>query len=516
VHGRKIASIAAAIGREFPVALLVVVSGLTVAEVGAGVRELLDAEVMTPGHSPFGEAVSFRHMLLRDAAYGLLLRRERASLHARIADSLSTSFPAIAEALPNVMAIQRFQAGMFEEAGKEWIRAGKAAAKRSAYSEAVDHFSKAIEAIVQCPDGNDRLESELAARLELMGALIAARGFSAEGVGAEMERIVALSRTLGTTAKLVPALHSKWVVLLSSGEISAMRELAFQVRDAAAAGSEIDRLLAARMCATSLLFSAELRAAIAEYERFMALYVPEKHAAELRTGHSDHATMVMMGLAETYLLLGDFDAAERWRLQTIATARQSERLHDIGHVLVFAGCLHPAMAGRFEDMARSAAELKNLVTKDDLPSWRGHADLFSGLALMRRGEKEEGLVRARRGIKRLLDAHAFSNCWYILFAQACLENGRLDEAAEMLALVRPSLAQGDVRFAAEFHRVDAAVTLARGGSVAEARERLKDALALAESQEALLFVDRLRRDLDMLPASGSARGAPHEARLATR
>ena len=88
-----------------------------------------------------------------------------------------------------------------------------------------------------------------------------------------------------------------------------MRELAFQVRDAAAGGSEIDRLLAARMCATSLLFSAELRAAIAEYERFMALYVPEKHAAELRTGHSDHATMVMMGLAETYLLLGDFDAA---------------------------------------------------------------------------------------------------------------------------------------------------------------------------------------------------------------
>ena len=173
------------------------------------------------------------------------------------------------------------------------------------------------------------------------------------------------------------------------------------------------------------------------------------------------------------------------------------------------------MAGRFEDMARSAAELKNLVTKDDLPSWRGHADLFSGLALMRRGEKEEGLVRARRGIKRLLDAHAFSNCWFILFAQACFENGRLDEAAEMLALVRPSLAQGDVRFAAEFHRVDAAVTLARGGSVAQARERLEDALALAKSQEALLFVDRLRRDLDMLPASDSARGAPHETRFAT-
>ena len=50
---------------------------------------------------------------------------------------------------------------------------------------------------MQCPDGNDRLESELAGRLELMGAPIAARGFSAEGVGAEMERIVSLSRTWG-------------------------------------------------------------------------------------------------------------------------------------------------------------------------------------------------------------------------------------------------------------------------------------------------------------------------------
>ena len=130
VHGRKIASIAAAIEQEFPVALLVVVSGLTDAEVGAGIRELLDAEVMTPGHSPFGEAVSFRHMLLRDAAYGLLLHRERTSVHARIADTLSTSFPAIADALPNVMAIQRFQAGMFEGAARN--RSGPAKPPRSA------------------------------------------------------------------------------------------------------------------------------------------------------------------------------------------------------------------------------------------------------------------------------------------------------------------------------------------------------------------------------------------------
>ena len=518
VHGRKIASVAAAIGREFPIALLIAVSGLPESVTLAGVRELLEADVMTPGRSSYGEAVSFRHMLLRDAAYGLLLRRDRAALHARIADTLATAFPSIAEALPHVMAIQRYQAGHFEMAAEEWDRAGKVASKRSAYSEAVSHFSKAVEAIEQSPAGVGRDERELEYRIELMGALICARGFAAEAVGAEMERIVALSRRLGTTAKLVPALHSRWVVLLTWGAVHAMRELAFQIRDAAATGRDIDRLLAHRICATSLLFSAEFAPAIAEYERFLALYDPEKHAAELRTGHSDHATMVMMGLAETYLLLADFDAADRWRARTLEAARQSERMHDMGHVLAFAGCLHPALAGRFDEMERAAEELDDLVRTHELPSWRGHADLFSGLSRVRRGETQGGLARAREGIEQLIEAKVFGNCWHIVYAQACIEQGHVEEAAEMLALVRSTLDQGDVRFAAEFLRVDGAVALARG-ALDQARSRLQDALALALSQGAHLFVDRIRRDLatceaeilragEALPGTANASGAP--------
>jgi class 3 adenylate cyclase len=511
VHGRRVAPIAAAIGRGLPTAVLLAVSRLTEPVAQAGIRELLDADIMMPDHSPFGEAVSFKHLLVRDAAYSLLLRRDRTNLHARIAGTLEKAFPAIAEALPHVMAFQHTQSGQFAAAARDWDRAGRMAAKRSAYSEAMSHLSKAIESIRQLPAGPERDEAELGYRIEFMGALIAARGFSAEGVRSEMERIVALSRDLGSSAKLIPALQSRWVVLLTSGAIHAARELALQMREAATLGSEIDRLVAHRTCGTSLLFSADFKAALGEYHRFLELYDPERHAADLRLGHSDHATIVMLGLAETYLVLADSDAADHWRDRTLATARQSQRLHDMGHVLAFGGCLHPAMARRYDEMARSADELNDLVTRHDLRFWRGHADLFSGLSRIRRGETDEGFGVARRGVEQLFEANAFSNCWYVLYAEACLHHGRLDEAADILARVRPSLEQGDVRFAAELHRVDALVASAQGAGVEETRERLQAALDLALSQGARLFVGRIQDDLGALSSPGFEvhAGAPY-------
>lgn len=501
-RGRKFASIAAVIGREFPIAILTAVSDLPEDEVRAGIGELLDAEVLVPGHSAFGEAIAFRHWLVRDAAYQLLLRRDRLELHARVAETLVTAFPSIAEALPHIVAIQLAESGDFERAAVYWDRAGANAAKRSAYSDAVEHFAKAIAVNARCAEGRERDERALAYHLNRLSALIAARGFAADGVAEEMEQAEHLSLRLETRANLIPALISKWAVLGSGGSFRASFELAHKIGEAAQDGSEIDRLLAHRVLGTSSLFSGNLSRAMQEFQSFLTLFDPVKHGEELeKVGPSDHAARVMLGVAQIHTLRAEFEASDDWRMKAIDTARKSGRVHDICHAIVFAGCFHASLRRETVELARYAAELKELSTLHDLPYWRGHADLFAGLGLIGAGRNEAGFAAARSGIKGLIASNAFAYGWYILYAEACVAAGRLTEASDTLALALPPLEQGEAWLAADFHRISARLALARGESLESVSKMLETALDIAEAQGTRLFADRVRDEMRALAAT---------------
>jgi class 3 adenylate cyclase/tetratricopeptide (TPR) repeat protein len=500
-QGRRVASIAAAIAREFPIAVLVAVSGLPEAEVRAGIAELLDADLLMIGHSRFGEAVAFRHMLVRDAAYQLLLRRERTALHARIAETLKVKFPHIAEALPHVVALQLADAGDVAGSAVEWDRAGSQAARRSAYSEAIGHFTKALETNERGPPSRPRDERELACRLNLIGALIAARGFAAEGVAAEMERALALSHRLGSTAQLIPVLTSKWVVVGSGGDYRASLEIARQIHHAAQSGSTVDRLLGYRVLGTSLLFGGQFAQALEAFENFLAVYDRDRDEAELRkVGPSSHALMAMLGIAEVYTLFDEPEAADRWRQKVLEGARLDGGSHNICNAIMFCGCFLPALTRQYDQLAERAAELKELCRVHNLPYWRGHADLFTGLALIRQGHVDEGFVEARRGVKALVAASAFMNGTFILYAEACLDSGRDSEAELILDRALPAIEHGENWLVAEYHRMRGRLAAQRRQE-AEARTSFETAIRVAESQGARLFAGRARHELASLTAS---------------
>jgi class 3 adenylate cyclase/tetratricopeptide (TPR) repeat protein len=488
---RDIASMAAAIGREFPVAVLTAIANRPEEEVAARVQELLDAGVLVIGHSSFGRAIAFRHALVRDAAYQLLLRRDRSALHARIAEMLRTRFPTIAEALPQVMAMHLRDAGDHREAAAQWERAGLDATRRSAYAEAISHFDQAIEAIGKLPHDQERDQRELALRLNRVGPLLAAFGYGAPNVVQEIDATLALSRRLGTGGSFVLALASKWLVLGNVGNFAASYELALQMRDIAAEGSEIDRLVAHRTLGTTLMFRGEFRDAICEFEHFLALYDRERHGGELsRIGPSNHHIVTLLGLAESYTILGQAAHAERWRAKCIELARALGESHVLSHTLVFAGCVVPLLERRMEEIALNVAELNRLVTVHDLVFWRGHADLFAGIVLAWQGQTEEGIVQARRGIDRLIEVKAYSNVWYIFFAELCEQAGHHADGAAVLAMAAPALAEGDAWLAAEFYRVRGRLMLALGEDVQAARRDLETAVATARKQSAVLFEAR--------------------------
>jgi predicted ATPase len=122
---KQVAQMGAVIGREFPHDLLVAISSVPEQFVKQGLEDLVASGLAICRGTPPNATYAFRHALLRDAAYGMLLRGPKRELHARIAAVLEERFPDIIEQHPAVLAQHCTQAGMAERAIAYWIKAGR-------------------------------------------------------------------------------------------------------------------------------------------------------------------------------------------------------------------------------------------------------------------------------------------------------------------------------------------------------------------------------------------------------
>ena len=92
---KEVAQIGAAIGREFSHTLLVVVARKPEAETAPALDRLIASGLLLQQGTPPQASYSFKHALVRDAAYGTLLRVKRKELHGKIAQGLERGFPEI-------------------------------------------------------------------------------------------------------------------------------------------------------------------------------------------------------------------------------------------------------------------------------------------------------------------------------------------------------------------------------------------------------------------------------------
>src|SRR6202040_2549595 len=93
----------------------------------------------------------FKHALVRDAAYGTLLREPRRALHARIAETLESQFAEIAENQPELLARHCTEAGQIEKAAGLWGKAGQRSLARAALLEGKEQLKRALDQIATLP-----------------------------------------------------------------------------------------------------------------------------------------------------------------------------------------------------------------------------------------------------------------------------------------------------------------------------------------------------------------------------
>ncbi len=501
--GRELAQIGSVIGNEFPISVLVAVSGLSEAETHRGVAALIESGVLKVGHSAFGPAVGFRHRLLQDAAYRTLLRRDRIARHARIARALIEEFPRIAAALPQVVAHQLSRAQDPAAASRYWDRAGMLAAGRSAYAEAIGHFRRALDDVAAASDEAGLAEVELAIRLNLVAALVALKGFGSTEVLTEIPRVEALGQPLRHREQVVPLLLSKWVHIGSTGDFAGALDLSWRLRDLCAGGSAVERLLSRRTLGTALLFVGRFAEARDQLAGFFADYRPEEHDEGLaRFGTSHHASMSAVGLAEIAAIVSDEAAAVDWAARARVLAEERGRAHDLCNVTLFSGCVVPVLQGRFDGIPAMADRLHTLARDHALPIWATYADIFESAALLVAGRVEDGLRIGARGLAGIPREPTFLSFCTLFRAEACLRAGLPAAARECLGRIGPGYLEQENWLTAEIGRLKALIAHAEGAAPDTVIGTLAAARAVAARQGAVLFEHKIDA-VDRLIGSGA-------------
>src|ERR1700677_3459117 len=100
-QGKRIAQVGAAIGREFSYELLRTVADSDEQTLVTALDRLVASGLVFRRGSHPHTTFLFKHALVRDAAYGMLLRAQRQTLHASIAQSFEAHFPDPVETQPD-------------------------------------------------------------------------------------------------------------------------------------------------------------------------------------------------------------------------------------------------------------------------------------------------------------------------------------------------------------------------------------------------------------------------------
>jgi predicted ATPase len=122
---------------------------------------------------------SFKHALVRDAAYESLLKSRRQQLHGQIARALEQSFADIVASQPEIVAHHFTAARLVDPAIDYWLNAGNLALSRSANAEAVKHLRQGIELTRSLAPSPERVRKELDFYLALGPAMAATEGDAA-------------------------------------------------------------------------------------------------------------------------------------------------------------------------------------------------------------------------------------------------------------------------------------------------------------------------------------------------
>jgi class 3 adenylate cyclase/predicted ATPase len=500
---RLVAQIGAAIGREFPYALLRTVSRLPEDELQASLARLVASELVFQRGTPPDAVYAFKHALVQDAAHGSLLRTSRQQLHAQIAEALETGSPEMMDNQPELFAQHYAEAGLVEKSVACWGKAGRRSAARSAMAEAAAQFHKGLDQLALLPDTRERQRQELEFWSALGAVLLAVKGPAAPETGRAHGRARELWEQLGSPSEFVRVAYGQSVYHVFRGEFDLARQLDEDLLRLSRRRNDSGGLVLGHYSSgRNLLFLGRFASSRSHLEEVLALYDPISHRSLVHQGgiHPQVGSHAHSGI--DLFCLGYPDQAVARTDVAIAEAQRLAHPPSLALSLDHGARLLTLVRGKTA-LGERADQLVAVATEHGFSQWRALGAIYRGWVKVVDGDVTEGMSLLRSGstASRAAGMELWVPYHIALLARAYEIAGQVEEALTLLDdALQIAERTGERWFAAELNRQKGHLLLRRGHSEA-AEELYRKALSVAAEQEAKLWelraavsLTRLRRD----------------------
>ncbi|HEY5868219.1 MAG TPA: adenylate/guanylate cyclase domain-containing protein, partial [Candidatus Tectomicrobia bacterium] len=485
---KAVAQLGAVLGRTFAYELLQAVTPLDEASLQQALVRLVDAELLYQRGIPPQATYLFKHALIQDAAYQSLLKSSRQQYHQRIAQVLEAQFPALVETQPELVAQHYTAAGCAEQAVVYWQRAGQQASDRSAYVEAVSHFTTGIELLKGLPETPERTQHALTLYIGLGTALLMTKGQAALEVEHAYTQAYALCQQVGETPQLVPVLLGLWRFYNGRSQLHTAHEFGETLlRLAQRSHDSMLTVLAHTALGQNLAFLGALPAARLHAEEAIAHDTPGQRRTPMFQIGQDPGVGCRVCAAWTLSFLG-------YPEQALARVHDALALaHELSHPysLAYAWCMAAIVSKFSRDVPavyEQAEATVALSTEHGFPWWAALGTSLRGWALAMQGQSEEGMAQIRQGIAawQASGAAIAVPFFYTMLAEVADHLGHTEDGIRTLAEAYTLVEQHEERlWEAEVCRLRGVLLLRQPGTPqAEAETWLQRALDVAHRQEA--------------------------------
>ena len=489
---KEVAQIGAAIGREFPHALLVSVAGKPEAELASSLDRLVRAGLLFRKGVPPLATYLFKHALVQDAAYSTLLRHPRRTLHARIADALESQFADIAEAQPDLLARHYTEAGLIDKAAGLWGKAGSRSKERSALVEAVEQFTRALGQIATLPSTPALRREEIKLQVALLSPLQHVKGQAAPETKAAAERarlLIEQAEALGEPPEdpllLFSALYALFNANIVAFDGDVARERAAQILALAEKqGGKVPLMLGHRAMTVALVPTGSFAEAIVRADRALALYDPVEHRRLATRFVQDSRWLVLIYRSLAVWALG-YPAALADTEQALSEVRETGCAGSLMQALA-ATCLTQLISGNYAIAQAQSDEQIGLAEERGSVYWKavGMLRRASLLALTGKASNAVGIFTAGIPVLRSAGQRLFFPVWLSLLARAYGELGQFDDALSHIGEAITAVETTKEKwYEAEVYRTAGEIAL-MSPDAAKAEAYFERALAVARQQQA--------------------------------
>lgn len=499
---RKVAQAAAVIGRDFDLELLSALWGEAAEQLQAGLVALNAHGLI----QLLGQSASFRHALIRDAAYLSLTLDDRRTMHLRLTRVLQSQFPELVEQRPELVA-KHLSEARDAGAAKSWLAAAGQAAGLSMQDQANHFFERGIEALTLVPDPVRRNDLEFRLQVGRGNALIALKGYGNAASREAYARALSLIGQLSGDSEIFRVLWGLWLGGRSIDATEHPLTFAHRLAEAARNSDDPGMRLQVNYAYGNNHFWLGCHDEARRHLETAVRLAPLSESADLIASYGEHSGISAMAfLCWVDWVQGKPDNARQRATETVAAARAIGHAHSTCFALAFTAVLYRYL--RLPGPAREfGQELAELANTHGLRLWQASAAAILGWAAAVTGD-ESGLQAIRAAIAGARQAMPSVTCTFLAFlADALHALGRLDEADMVIdESIDTAHKVKDFYLLPEFHRLKGEIALGHNPQApAAARQLFEQGLALANEQGARILALRLASSLARLVEPEAAR-----------